>query len=192
MGKGLRGRGRHLGWREEIAAALGEWLAVEGGAGRQPRWQRVGRAARTGEPGQYAVDLRGSDIGPDQLDGLRLAGPERAGPKARRSGTSSSLRRGTAEPSEPGVRQFPQTMSARGIPVALSSLCDRHGGGHGRLLTSSTGEQRKPRRPGNLPIRTQRPSHVGHFEPRARVEYRLGASGSRRRASWTSNRPTVP
>lgn len=68
--------GQHVGWREEIATALGEWIAMEGGAGRQPRWQRIGRAARTGEPGRYAVDLRGSDIGPDQLDSLRLAGPE--------------------------------------------------------------------------------------------------------------------
>ncbi|KMS76664.1 hypothetical protein ACM01_02050 [Streptomyces viridochromogenes] len=64
-----------MGWREEITAALGEWIALEGGAGRTARWQRIGRAARTGEPGQYAVDLRGTDIGPDQLDGLRLAGP---------------------------------------------------------------------------------------------------------------------
>lgn len=65
-----------MGWREEIATALGEWINVEGGAGKQPRWQRIGRAARTGDAGQYAVDLRGSDIGPDQLDSLRLAGPE--------------------------------------------------------------------------------------------------------------------
>ncbi|MEU6931019.1 AAA domain-containing protein [Streptomyces sp. NPDC046374] len=65
-----------MGWREEIAAALGEWIAIEGGAGRQPRWQRVGRAARAGGPGEYVVDVRSSDIGPDQLDSLRLAGPE--------------------------------------------------------------------------------------------------------------------
>lgn len=65
-----------MGWREEIAAALGELVAITGGAGRQPRWQRVGRAVRTKEAGWYAVDLRGSDIGPDQLDALRLAGPE--------------------------------------------------------------------------------------------------------------------
>ncbi|MFB6953568.1 AAA domain-containing protein [Streptomyces niveus] len=68
-----------VGWREEIATALGEWIKLEGGAGKQPRWQRVGRAARTGDAGQYVVDLRGSDIGPDQLDSLRLAGPERDG-----------------------------------------------------------------------------------------------------------------
>lgn len=68
-----------MGWREEIATALGEWIKLEGGAGKQPRWQRVGRAARTGNAGQYVVDLRGSDIGPDQLDSLRLAGPERDG-----------------------------------------------------------------------------------------------------------------
>ncbi|WP_435973561.1 AAA domain-containing protein [Streptomyces sp. Qhu_M48] len=65
-----------MGWREEITTALGEWIMIEGGAGRQPRWQRIARAVRTGEPGGFAVDLRGSDIGPDQLDGLRLSGPE--------------------------------------------------------------------------------------------------------------------
>ncbi|MFD7418477.1 hypothetical protein ACFV9B_43730, partial [Kitasatospora purpeofusca] len=65
-----------MGWREEITTALGEWIAIEGGAGRQPRWQRNARAVRPGEPGGFAVDLRGSDIGPDQLDGLRLSGPE--------------------------------------------------------------------------------------------------------------------
>ncbi|MGW5214858.1 AAA domain-containing protein [Streptomyces sp. NPDC004051] len=65
-----------MGWREEIAAALGELVAITGGTGRQPRWHRVGRAVRTKEAGWYAVDLRGSDIGPDQLDALRLAGPE--------------------------------------------------------------------------------------------------------------------
>lgn len=63
-----------MGWREEIASALGGWIAVEGGVGKQPRWQLVGRAARSGDPGRYVVDLRGSDIGPEQLDSLRLAG----------------------------------------------------------------------------------------------------------------------
>ncbi|MET7674507.1 AAA domain-containing protein [Streptomyces seoulensis] len=68
-----------MGWREEIASALGEWIAVEGGAGKQPRWQVVGRAARGSDPGRYVVDLRGSDIGPEQMDSLRLAGPEKDG-----------------------------------------------------------------------------------------------------------------
>lgn len=68
-----------MGWREEIAAALGELVTIMGGTGRQPRWHRVGRATRTKEAGCYAVDLRGSDIGPDQLDALRLAGPESDG-----------------------------------------------------------------------------------------------------------------
>lgn len=65
-----------MGWREETVAALGEWIAAEGGAGKPARWRRLGRAVRAGGPGTYAIDLRGSDIGPDQLDALKLAGPE--------------------------------------------------------------------------------------------------------------------
>lgn len=84
-----------MGWREEIATALGEWIALEGGAGRQARWQRIGRAARTGEPGQYAVDLRGSDIGPDQLDSLRLAGPEDGSVEKDGYGVSETVQNGS-------------------------------------------------------------------------------------------------
>lgn len=65
-----------MGWCEEIVAALGEWIAAEGGSGKRARWLRLGRAVRSGEHGVYAVDLRGSDIGADQLDSLKLAGPE--------------------------------------------------------------------------------------------------------------------
>lgn len=65
-----------MGWREEIATALGELIAIMGGTGKRPRWQRIGRAIRTGEAGWYAVDIRSSDIDPDQLDTLKLAGPE--------------------------------------------------------------------------------------------------------------------
>ncbi|MGW1128088.1 AAA domain-containing protein [Streptomyces sp. NPDC002526] len=84
-----------MGWREEIASALGEWIAVEGGAGRQPRWQLVGRAAPTGDPGCYVVDLRGSDIGPDQLDALRLAGPDDDGIETKGFAASEAVQNGS-------------------------------------------------------------------------------------------------
>ncbi|WP_338058940.1 AAA domain-containing protein, partial [Streptomyces hirsutus] len=84
-----------VGWREEIVTALGELLAITGGAGRQPRWQRVGRAVRTGEAGWYAVDLRGSDIGPDQLDALRLAGPEPDGVETKGFAVSETVQNGS-------------------------------------------------------------------------------------------------
>lgn len=84
-----------MGWREEIVTALGEWISIGGGAGKQPRWKRVGRAARTGEAGQYAVDLRGSDIGPDQLDSLRLAGPESDSIEAGGFTVSDSMQNGS-------------------------------------------------------------------------------------------------
>ncbi|MGW0483150.1 AAA domain-containing protein [Nonomuraea sp. NPDC003214] len=64
-----------MGWREEIITALGEWIAVEGGAGGKARWRRLGRAIRTGE-GSYVVDVRGAELSPDRLEGLRLAGAE--------------------------------------------------------------------------------------------------------------------
>ncbi|MGW1196380.1 AAA domain-containing protein [Streptomyces sp. NPDC002536] len=68
---------------------------MTGGAGRTARWQRIGRAVRTGEPGRYAVDLRGSDIGPDQLDGLRLAGPESDGIEADGFSVSETVQNGS-------------------------------------------------------------------------------------------------
>lgn len=64
-----------VGWREEIVTALDEWIAVEGGAGSKPRWRRLGRAIRTGD-GLYVVDVRGAELSPDRLDGLRLAGAQ--------------------------------------------------------------------------------------------------------------------
>lgn len=64
-----------LGWRDEILTALDEWITAEGGSGSQPRWRRVGRAIRTGD-GIFTADVRGSELNPDQLDNLKLAGPD--------------------------------------------------------------------------------------------------------------------
>lgn len=84
-----------MGWREEIASALGEWIAIEGGVGKQPRWQLAGRAARSGDPGCYVVDLRGSDIGPEQLDSLRLAGPGSDGIETEGFAVSEAVQNGS-------------------------------------------------------------------------------------------------
>ncbi|MFF7467737.1 AAA domain-containing protein [Streptomyces sp. NPDC008092] len=70
------GDGRGVGWREEITTAVEAWLALEGGAGRNASWTRVGRAVRTGESGVFTVDVRGNDTAADQVESLRLAGPE--------------------------------------------------------------------------------------------------------------------
>lgn len=75
--------------------ALGELVAIMGGTGKRPRWQRVGRAVRTGEDGWYAVDVRGSDIGPDQLDALRLAGPDPDGIEAKGFSVSETVQNGS-------------------------------------------------------------------------------------------------
>ncbi|MFF2538577.1 AAA domain-containing protein [Streptomyces cyaneofuscatus] len=74
---------------------MGELVTIMGGAGRQPRWQRLGRAVRIKEAGWYAVDLRGSDIGPDQLDALRLAGPEADSVEAKGFAVSETVQNGS-------------------------------------------------------------------------------------------------
>ncbi|MFH8371184.1 hypothetical protein [Streptomyces sp. NPDC018031] len=84
-----------MGWRQEIASALGEWIAIEGGAGKPPRWQLVGRAVRSGDPGRYVVDLRGSGIGPEQPDSLRLAGPDNDGIETMGFAVSEAVRNGS-------------------------------------------------------------------------------------------------
>ncbi|MFD4856858.1 hypothetical protein [Streptomyces atratus] len=61
---------------------------------KQPRWQRIGRAARTGDA-EYIVDLRGSDIGPDQLDSLRLAGLENDGVETNGFAVSEMVQNGS-------------------------------------------------------------------------------------------------
>ncbi|ONK15215.1 AAA domain-containing protein [Streptomyces sp. MP131-18] len=68
-----------MGWREEIVTALDTQIAHEDSP-RRRRWRRVGRAVPEEEAGRYLVDIRGSDLSPDQLagDGVRLAGPDEA------------------------------------------------------------------------------------------------------------------
>lgn len=68
-----------MSWRDEIGTVLEAWIAALGGEQGRERWQRVGTARPTGDPGAYAVDIRGSDLTADQADNLRLAGPEEQG-----------------------------------------------------------------------------------------------------------------
>lgn len=65
-----------MSWRDEIGTVLQAWVDALGGEQSGERWQRIGTARPIGEPGVYAVDIRGSDLTADQADNLRLAGPE--------------------------------------------------------------------------------------------------------------------
>jgi hypothetical protein len=64
-----------VGWRDEIDVVLQEWIATIGGEQGGQRWRRIG-AAHKGEPGQYVVDIRSANLSPDQIDEMRLAGPD--------------------------------------------------------------------------------------------------------------------
>lgn len=66
-----------MSWRDEISTVLAEWIAVLGGEHGGESWQRAGTARPTGEPGRYVVDVRSSELTADQVDNLRLAGPEK-------------------------------------------------------------------------------------------------------------------
>ena len=65
-----------MSWRDEIDIVLQEWIAALGGGQGGPRWRRIGTARPTGEAGVYVADLRASDLTADQVDSLRLAGPD--------------------------------------------------------------------------------------------------------------------
>ena len=65
-----------MSWREEIDIVLRDWEAALGGGRGGQRWRRVGAARPTAEPGVYVVDIRASDLTVDQVDNLRLAGPD--------------------------------------------------------------------------------------------------------------------
>lgn len=70
-----------MGWQEEVVSAPHAWVVHDGMPAREPRWRSVGRAVRGSAPGEYVVDVRGSDVLTEQLqgEGLRLAGPDENG-----------------------------------------------------------------------------------------------------------------
>lgn len=65
-------------WREEIISAIEEWIKAEGGPRGAARWGRLGAAHRSGEPGQFQVDVRDINLSPDQAERLKIAGFDRA------------------------------------------------------------------------------------------------------------------
>ena len=65
-----------MSWRDEIDIVLQDWVAALGGGQGGQRWQRVGTARPTAEPGVYVADIRATELTADQADNLRLAGPE--------------------------------------------------------------------------------------------------------------------
>jgi hypothetical protein len=65
-----------LSWRDEIDTALQAWIEALGGSRGAQGWRRVGTARPTEQPGSYTVDIRGAELTADQVDSLRLAGPE--------------------------------------------------------------------------------------------------------------------
>ena len=65
-----------MSWRDEIDIVLQDWIAALGGGQGGPRWQRVGAARPTTEPGVYVADIRATELTADQADGLRMAGPD--------------------------------------------------------------------------------------------------------------------
>jgi hypothetical protein len=65
-----------LSWREEIDIVLQDWVTTLGGGQGGQRWQRIGTARPTAEPGVYVADIRATDMTADQADSLRLAGAD--------------------------------------------------------------------------------------------------------------------
>ena len=63
-------------WRDEVCTALDFWISKEGGDRKETRLARIGRARPESARGWYAVDLRGSRAETDQVESLRLAGPD--------------------------------------------------------------------------------------------------------------------
>lgn len=68
-----------MGWREDLIVALRSWRALEDRGASAPSWTRVGSAVRGREPGEFVVDIRGSQHPVDHLqaEDLRLGESDR-------------------------------------------------------------------------------------------------------------------
>ncbi|QES43598.1 hypothetical protein DEJ49_23760 [Streptomyces venezuelae] len=125
-----------MGWQEEVVSALDAWVAHEGVAAREPRWRPLGRAVRGRKPGEYVVDVRGSEAGTDQLQGdsLRLAGPDESDIDAGHSvldvykdGTALRVRVPEfADPADPCLWMKPQPTGflVKALREGMASLAD--------------------------------------------------------------------
>lgn len=145
-----------MGWQEEVVTALDAWVAQESLPAREPRWRPLGRAVRGRKPGEYVVDVRGSDIATDQLQGdsLRLAGPDEGDVDAGHSvldvfkdGTALRVRVAEfADPSDPQlwVKPQPTGFLVKALRDGMASLTEaplahvmaRGEAGAGRLAPS--------------------------------------------------------
>ncbi|WP_314174296.1 AAA domain-containing protein [Streptomyces winkii] len=123
-----------MDWREEVVAAVEHWLKQEGGSGRKASWSRIGRAVRTAESGVFTVDVRGVEVGADQLESLRLADGEESGVEdgfnvldAAQTGSSLTVRVAEfADPSDPHLWALkqPPTFLLEALRDRLRNLTD--------------------------------------------------------------------
>jgi hypothetical protein len=204
-----------LSWREEIDIVLQEWIAALGGHQGRQRWQRVGTARPTGEPGVYVVDIRASDLTADQTDNLRLAGPDGAGvqagfPVMEATIDGELIRLRVAEfaaPAHPYLwrqRQQP-TFLVTALREGLSSLADaglasllargevggRARGRHAAARAATSAGERLPRLPGHRTVASVGPARHGENQGAA-VRRRRSQYSSAIRAIRSSRRSTSP
>ncbi|MEU2316030.1 AAA domain-containing protein [Streptomyces albidoflavus] len=126
----------NVGWQEDVVSALEAWVAHEGVPAREPRWRSLGRAVGGREPGTYVIDVRGSDIATDQLQGdsLRLSGPDESAVDAGhtvldvfKDGTALRVRVAEfADPDDPHLWMKPQPTGflVKALREGLAKLTD--------------------------------------------------------------------
>jgi hypothetical protein len=62
-------------WRDSVCSVLDFWISKEGGDRRKIGMSRIGAARQSGG-GWYTLDVRGTRVDLDQVETLRLAGPQ--------------------------------------------------------------------------------------------------------------------